>query len=65
MNKPKTEDRRITLLRACKNLLQKQANSHFVLNLLNESVTSNDEEFSGYSLLEEIETALEIEDYFE
>ena len=52
------EERIITLLKACKELLEKQNNSHYVLNLLEQKVNYDDAECDGYCLLEDIENEL-------
>lgn len=54
------EERIITLLKACKELLEKQNNSHYVLNLLEQTVNYDDAECDGYSLLEDIENELSL-----
>lgn len=52
------EDRKITLLKACRDLLKKQENSRYVLDLLTETVFYDDAECDGNCLLEDIETVL-------
>lgn len=52
-------DRAITLLKACVELLEKQKNSHFVLNMLTETVFYDDAECDGYCLIEDIKAELE------
>ena len=54
------EERIITLLKACKELLEKQNNSHYVLNLLEQKVNYDDAECDGYCLLEDIENELSL-----
>jgi hypothetical protein len=54
------EDRIVTLLKACRDLLIKQENSHFVLDLLCETVFYDDAECDGSCLLDDIEAELEI-----
>lgn len=54
------EDRKITLLRACVELLKKQKNSVYVLNLLEEIVFYDDVDCDGGCLLSDIEAELEI-----
>ncbi len=54
------EERIITLLKACKELLEKQNNSHYVLNLLEQTVNYDDAECDGYSLLEDIKNELSL-----
>jgi len=54
------EDRKITLLKACRDLLKKQNDSSYVLNLLSETVFYDDVDCDGYCLLEDIEIELEM-----
>jgi len=54
------EDRKITLLKACRDLLRKQNDSSYVLNLLSEAVFYDDVDCDGYCLLEDIEIELEM-----
>ena len=54
------EDRKITLLKACRDLLRKQNDSSYVLNLLSETVFYDDVDCDGYCLLEDIEIELEM-----
>lgn len=54
------EDRTVTLLKACRDLLIKQETSHYVLNLLSETVIYDDAECDGSCLLSDIEAELEI-----
>ena len=54
------EDRKITLLKACRDLLKKQNDSSYVLNLLSEAVFYDDVDCDGYCLLEDIEIELEM-----
>lgn len=54
------EDRKITLLKACVALLEKQDNSPYVLNLLEETVFYDDVDCDGYCLLEDIKIELEL-----
>lgn len=54
------EERLIVLLKACKELLEKQNNSHYVLNLLEQKVSYDDAECDGYCLLEDIENELSL-----
>lgn len=53
------EDRKITLLKACRDLLRKQENSHYVLDLLYETVYYDEADCDGYCLLEDIEIELQ------
>ena len=55
------EDRKITLLKACRDLLKKQEDAGYVLDLLSETVFYDDAECDGNCLLEDIET--ELSDY--
>ncbi|HCL4480178.1 TPA: hypothetical protein N2D99_002265 [Clostridium botulinum] len=52
------EDREITLLKACRDLLKKQENSSYVLDLLEETVFYDDADCDGYCLLGDIEMVL-------
>jgi len=54
------EDRKITLLKACRDLLSKQNDSSYVLNLLSETVFYDDVDCDGYCLLEDINMELEM-----
>ena len=54
------ENRKITLLKACRDLLRKQNDSSYVLNLLSETVFYDDVDCDGYCLLEDIEMELEM-----
>lgn len=56
------EDRKTTLLKACRDLLKKQDNSPYVLNLLSETVHYDEADCDGYCLLNDIENELELED---
>lgn len=52
------EDRSITLLRACRELLNKQNESSYVLDILEQEVYYDDCNCDGYCLLEDIENLL-------
>lgn len=52
------EDRKITLLKACRDLLKKQQESGYVLDLLSETVFYDDADCDGTCLLEDIEMEL-------
>lgn len=52
------EDRKVTLLKACLKLLQKQENSSFVLDLLGETVYYDGADCDGYCLMEDIKIEL-------
>lgn len=54
------EDRKITLLKACKELLEKQNNSSYVLDLLSETVYYDEADCDGHCLLDDIEVELEL-----
>lgn len=54
------EDRKITLLKACRDLLKKQEESSYVLNLLDETVFYDEADCDGNCLLNDIETELEM-----
>jgi hypothetical protein len=54
------KDRKVTLLKACRDLLQKQKDFHYVLDLLSESVFYDETECDGECLLNDIEAELEI-----
>ncbi len=56
------ENRKDVLLRAAMELLQKQGDAFYVLNLLRETVYYDDAECDGYCLLEDIKYELGIED---
>ena len=56
------EDRKITLLKACRDLLRKQNDSSYVLNLLSETVFYDDVDCDGYCLLDDIEIELANDD---
>lgn len=56
------EDRKITLLRAAYDLLQKQNGSGIVLDLLATSVYYDEADCDGYCLMEEIAAELGITD---
>jgi hypothetical protein len=52
------ENREITLLKACRDLLKKQVKSHYVLDLLCETVHYDDADCDGNCLLNDIEILL-------
>ena len=52
------EDRAIILLKACRNLLNKQKDSFYVLNLLTETVFYDGADCDGYCLSDDIEDYL-------
>lgn len=54
----KMDDRAITLLKACRNLLNKQKGSFYVLNLLQETVFYDGADCDGYCLSDDIEDYL-------
>jgi len=53
------EERKTTLLKAAYELLKKQNESTYVLNLLTESVVYDDAECDGFCLMNDIEIELE------
>lgn len=54
------EDRKIILLKACVELLEKQDNSSYVLDLLSETVHYDDADCDGNCLLNDIKIELGI-----
>jgi hypothetical protein len=56
------EDRKVTLLKACRDLLKKQEKSSYVLDLLCETVYYDEADCDGNCLLEDIEIELRIEE---
>ena len=54
------KNRKVTLLKACASLLNKQKESPYVLNLLEETVYYDDADCDGYCLLNDIKTELEL-----
>lgn len=56
----KIEDRKTTLLKACRDLLIKQQESSYVLDLLSETIIYDEAECDGNCLLEDIEAELEL-----
>lgn len=54
-------DRKEVLLRACYELFQKQIESPYVLNLLEETVHYDDYDCDGYCLMDDIAEELGIE----
>lgn len=55
-------DRKTVLLMACRDLLKKQINSIYVLDLLSETVFYDGADCDGYCLLEDIEIELDIQE---
>lgn len=53
-----SEDRKVTLLRAAHELLKRQDESHYVLNLLMETVRYDDADCDGWCLMQDIESEL-------
>lgn len=53
------EDRAVTLLRACLDLLNKQKESYYVLNVLEQTVYYDGTDCDGYCLSEDIELYLD------
>jgi hypothetical protein len=56
------EDRKVTLLKACRDLLKKQDKSPYVLDLLSETVHYDEADCDGNCLLEDIEIQLREEE---
>lgn len=56
------EDRKVTLLKACRDLLKKQEKSPFVIDLLSETIHYDDADCDGYCLLDDIEDELGLYD---
>ena len=56
-------NRKDILLRACFDLLQKQVESPYVLNLLDETVHYDDSDCDGHCLMDDIAEELGIDDY--
>lgn len=52
------ENRKEELLRACLQLLKKQKESQFVLDLLSETIHYDDADCDGYCLMEDIKIEL-------
>ena len=52
-------DRKVVLLRACMELLKKQNNTPYVINLLSETVFYDEAECDGYCLMDDIKSELE------
>ena len=52
------EDRKVTLLKACMELLRKQKHSSYVLDLLTETVFYDEANCDGNCLLDDIEIEL-------
>ena len=53
------EDRAVTLLRACLDLLNKQKESYYVLNVLEQTVYYDGTDCDGYCLSKDIELYLD------
>lgn len=53
------QDRKLVLLKACLDLLQKQEDTIFVLNILEETVQYDGADCDGYCLMEDIKTELD------
>lgn len=54
------EDRKVTLLKACRDLLKKQEETGYIIDLLSEIVFYDDAECDGTCLLEDIEIELKM-----
>jgi len=57
------ENRKDVLLKAAYDLLQKQNNSFYVLNLLSETVHYDEADCDGHCLMEEIAMELKLGEY--
>jgi len=55
-------DRKEVLLRACLELLKRQKDSYYTLDLLSETVYYDEADCDGYCLIEDIENELYLED---
>lgn len=55
------KDRKVILLKACRDLLKKQDNSSYVLDILSETVYYDEADCDGYCLLEDIEIELDLD----
>lgn len=56
------EDRKVTLLKACLELLQKQDESPYTLDILGETVHYDGADCDGYCLMEDIKIELELDE---
>lgn len=54
------EDRKVTLLKACLELLQRQEESSYVLDMLSETVYYDEAECDGNCLMEDIKIELDL-----
>lgn len=56
------EDRKVTLLKACLELLQRQEDSYVVLDILEEMIRYDESDCDGYCLIEDIKMELSMEE---
>lgn len=56
------EDRKVTLLKACLNLLEKQEQSSYVMDILSETVYYDEADCDGYCLMEDIKIELGLQE---
>ncbi|MDY5098734.1 MULTISPECIES: hypothetical protein [Clostridia] len=56
------EDRKVTLLKACLELLQKQDESPYTLDILGETAHYDGADCDGYCLMEDIKIELELDE---
>lgn len=54
------DDRKVVLLKAAYDLLKKQANTNYILDLLRETVFYDGADCDGYCLMDDIEAELEL-----
>lgn len=54
------EDRKVTLLKACLELLIRQDESSYVLDILTETVRYDEADCDGYCLMEDIKSELNL-----
>lgn len=57
------EDRKVVLLKACLELLKKQDESPWVLDILSETIHYDDADCDGHCLMEDIKIELLMEDF--
>lgn len=56
------KDRKVTLLKACRDLFRKQYNSSYVLDILSETVYYDEADCDGYCLIDDIEAELDLDE---
>lgn len=61
-NKEDLNDRKVILLKACKDLLEKQEKSSYVLDILSETVYYDEADCDGYCLIDDIEAELDLDE---